>query len=229
VVRPGITDAQGLKGKAIATPQLGNTQDVALRYWLQEQGLSTTTEGGGDVSIKPQANAEGLAAYASGAIDGAWVPEPWVSEYVAEGATVLVDEATLWPEGKFVTTNVIVRTEFLEQHPEIVTAFLEGHVAALDAIAADPAAAKAAVNASLQSLTGSSLDADVLDAAFQAVEFTADPLPATLAESAAHAVAVGLLEQPKIDAAGGLPGTLYDLELLDKVLVAGGKEAVGGA
>ncbi|MBK9739526.1 MAG: ABC transporter substrate-binding protein [Actinobacteria bacterium] len=226
VVRPEIADAAALKGRTLATPQLGNTQDVALRYWLQEQGLSTTTEGGGDVSVKPQANAEGLAAYAAGSIDGAWVPEPWVSEYVKAGAKVLVDEKSLWPDGKFVTTNIIVRTEFLQQHPDIVTAFLEGHVAALDAIGADPAAAKAAVNASLQSLTGSTLDATVLDAAWEQVDFTADPLPATLVESSSHAVTVGLLDQGEIDEAGGLPGSLYDVTAINAVLKAAGKPSV---
>ncbi len=226
VVRPDIVDAAGLAGRNIATPQLGNTQDVALRYWLQEQGLTSNTEGGGDVSIKPQANAEGLAAYSAGSIDGAWVPEPWVSEYVKAGAKVLVNEKDLWPDGQFVTTNIIVRSEFLAQHPDIVKAFLEGHVAAIEAIEKDPAAAKAAVNVSLQSLTGSSLDAAVLDAAWEQVDFTADPLPATLVESAAHAVSVGLLDQGEIDAAGGLPGTLYDVTAINAVLKAAGQPEV---
>ena len=226
VVRPDILDAAGLRGKNIATPQLGNTQDVALRNWLLDQGLSTTTEGGGDVSIKPQANAEGLAAYASGSIDGAWVPEPWVSEYLKAGAKVLVNEKDLWPNGKFVITNIIVRTEFLNQHPDVVKAFLEGHVAALDAIEADPAAAKIAVNESLQSLTGSTIDPAVLDAAWSQVDFTADPLPVTLVESSKHAVFVGLLDQSEIDAAGGLPGNLYDVTLINEVLKAAGKPAV---
>ena len=229
VVRPDITDVQGLKGRKIATPQLGNTQDVALRYWLQEQGLTATTEGGGDVSIMPQANAEGLAAYAAGTIDGAWVPEPWVSEYVKAGATVLVDEKTLWPDGKFVTTNIIVRTEFLDQHPDIVKAVLEGHVAALDAIASDPAAAKAAVTASILNLTGSALDPAVLDAAWEEIDFTADPLPRTLVDSAAHAVAVGLLDQGEIDAAGGIPGALYDVTAINAVLKAAGQPEVSGS
>jgi NitT/TauT family transport system substrate-binding protein len=226
VVRPDIADAAGLKGKTLATPQLGNTQDVALRYWLQQQGFSANTEGGGDVSIKPQANAEGLAAYGAGTIDGAWVPEPWVSEYVKAGAKVLVNEKDLWPNGKFVTTNVIVRSEFLDQHPDVVKAFLEGHVAALDAIAKNPAAAKAAVTASIQSLTGSSLDPAVLDSAWANVDFTADPLPATLVDSAKHAVAVGLLDQAEIDAAGGLPGTLYDVTAINAVLKAAGQPEV---
>ena len=227
VVRPTITDAAGLKGKTIATPQLGNTQDVALRFWLKQQGLTTTTEGGGDVSIKPQANAEGLAAYASGSIDAAWVPQPWVAEYVKAGAKVLVDEQSLWPQGQFVTTNIVVRTEFLDQHPDIVKAFLEGHVAALAAIKADPAAAKAAVNASLQSLTGTSIDAAVLDAAWPTMTFTADPLPATLVEAAKHAAEIGLLDQAQIDDAGGLPGKLYSLTLINEVLKAAGQPAVG--
>jgi NitT/TauT family transport system substrate-binding protein len=119
-----------------------------------------------------------------------------------------------------VTTNIIVRTEFLEQHPDIVTAFLEGNEAALDFIAKDPAAAKTAVNQSLQSLTGSSLEQDVLDAAFADVEFTNDPLPATLATSADHAIQVGLLEKDALEAAGGLPGKLYSLDLLGEVLKA---------
>ena len=226
MVRPEITDAAGLKGRKIATPQLGNTQDVALRAWLKDQNLTSDVDGGGDVSIAPQANAEGLAAYASGQIDGAWVPEPWVSEYVKAGAKVLVDEATLWPEGKFVTTNVIVRTEFLDQHPDAVQAFLAGHIAALKAIKDDPTASAEAANASLKSLTGSSLAPDVLTSAWKNVTFTADPLPATLTASAEGAIAVGLLEADKVEKAGGLPGTLYDLSLLNRALAEAGEPAV---
>jgi NitT/TauT family transport system substrate-binding protein len=226
VVRPGITGPADLAGRTLATPQLGNTQDVALRYWLTQNGLTSDPEGGGDVSILPQANAEGLTAYSSGQIDGAWVPEPWVSEYLKAGARVLVDETTLWPDGQFVTTNVLVRTTFLEQHPNIVSAFLAGHVAALQAIEDDPAAAAEAANASLVSLTGVSLAPDVLQQAFAEVDFTADPLPATLQASAQHAVEVGLLDEAKVSDAGGLPGTLYDLELLNAALASAGEPEV---
>lgn len=226
VVRPEITSAADLKGRRIATPQLGNTQDVALRYWLGQQGLTADPEGGGDVSILPQANAEGLTAFSSGQIDGAWVPEPWVSEYVKAGAKVLVDEASLWPDGRFVTTNVLVRTQFLEEHPDVVEAFLTGHVQALQEIAEHPKDAAEAANASLQSLTGSSLEPDVLTSAFEAVDFTADPLPGTLTSSADHAVAVGVLDEAKITDAGGLPGSLYELSLLNKVVGAAGQPEV---
>jgi NitT/TauT family transport system substrate-binding protein len=213
-------------GKSFATPQLGNTQDVAFRYWLKEQGYETTVEGGGEVSIKPQSNAEGLAAYGSGAIDGAWVPEPWVSEYLAQGAKVLVDEATLWPNGDFVTTHIICRTAFLEQHPEAVAALLKGHLASLDSIQSDPTAAKESFTLNISALTGNSPKPEILDRAWDQVRFTYDPLTATLVKSAADAVAVGLLDQSAVDASGGLPGTLYDLAALDTVLAEAGKPAV---
>ncbi len=218
VVRKSITSPAGLKGKKLATPQLGNTQDVALRHWLQSQGLRATVEGGGDVAIVPQPNAEGLAAFISGQIDGAWVPQPWVAEYGRAGARVLVDEASGWPLGRFVTTNVLVRTSFLTAHPEAVAAFLDAHIAALQEINEDPERAARAVNENLRALTGASLDPAILRAAFDDVEFTADPLAHTLKQSADNAVAVGLLDQAKIDAAGGLPGSLYDLGLLNEAL-----------
>ena len=176
VVSPDISSPEDLNGKTLATPQLGNTQDVAFRYWLKEQGLGAS-EDGGEVNIAPQSNSEGLTAFTSGQIDGAWVPEPWVASYEAQGAKVLVDEADLWPDGKFVTTNVIVRTEFLEQYPDVVEAFLQGHVQAMDLIQKDPDQAKEDVNDNLQALTGSPIDTKILDEAWSNVEFTVDPLP----------------------------------------------------
>ncbi|HVQ18279.1 MAG TPA: ABC transporter substrate-binding protein, partial [Actinomycetes bacterium] len=109
VVNPDITSPADLAGKTIVTPQLGNTQDVALRYWLKQQGYQTDLNEGGDVSVKPLSNSEGLAAYSAGEVDGAWVPEPWATLYEQQGAKVLVDERDLWPGGKFVTTDVVVR------------------------------------------------------------------------------------------------------------------------
>ena len=127
MVKPDINSAAQLKGKTLATPQLGNTQDVALRYWLKSQGLKTDTAGGGDVSIKPQDNGDTLNAFKAGDIAGAWVPEPWATRLVQEGGgKVLVDEATLWPDGQFVTTHIIVRTEFLKAHPDVVKEVLAG-------------------------------------------------------------------------------------------------------
>ena len=226
VVREGINTAADLVGATIATPQLGNTQDVAARNWLADQGFVTDLEGGGDVSIKPQGNSDGLAAFSAGEIDGAWVPEPWVASYVKAGATILQNEADLWDGGEFVTTVILCRTDFIEQHPDAVTALLKGHLAALDFIADDPTGAQEAVNLAIAGLTGSAIDDAVLAAAWENVAFTADPLSSTLVTSADHAIGVGLLEKDLIDAAGGLPGTLYSLELLNAALAERGEEAV---
>ncbi len=217
VVSDDIKTPEDLAGKTLATPQLGNTQDVALRYYLKQQGYETDVDGGGDVSILPQSNSEALTAFGTGDIDGAWVPEPYATLFQEQGAHVLVDEKTLWPQGKFVTTDIVVRTDFLNEHPDVVEAFLKGHVDALQAIEKDPAAAQEAVNTSLTALTGSALDPQTLANAWKQVDFTADPLQATLEESAAHAIDVGLLDADQYEAAGDI-NDLYDLTMLNAIL-----------
>ena len=155
VVKPEINSAADLKGKKVATPQLGNTQDVALRYWLKQQGLKTDAQGGGDVSVVPQDNAQTLETFKSGAIQGAWVPEPWATRLIQEGGgKVLVDEKTLWPNGQFVTTHLIVATKFLKDHPDAVKRLIEGQVAANDYIAKNPDDAKKVVNDGITKYTG---------------------------------------------------------------------------
>ena len=139
VVREGIDTPADLAGATLATPSLGNTQDVALRAWLLDEGYATDTSGGGDVHITPQDNADTLAAFQSGALDGAWVPEPWATRLVLEGGGhVLVDEADLWPEGDFVTTHLIVSTEFLDEHPDVIKALIVGLGEAIDVANDDP-------------------------------------------------------------------------------------------
>ncbi|MFM7013609.1 MAG: ABC transporter substrate-binding protein [Actinomycetota bacterium] len=226
VVKPEVNSAADLSGKTLATPQLGNTQDVALRAWLKEQGFETTSEGGGDVSILPQSNAEGLAAFISGAIDGAWVPEPWVQEYVAAGAKILLNEKELWPNGEFVTAHIICRTDFIRDYPEAVAALLRGHLASLDSIANDPVAAKQSFALALSAITGSSPKPEILDAAWNDLTFTYDPISTSLVKSAEDAISVGLLDSAQIEAAGGLPGKLYDLSILNSILKELGKAEV---
>ncbi|TQS43720.1 ABC transporter substrate-binding protein [Cryptosporangium phraense] len=218
VVKKGITEAN-LKGKKIGTPQLGNTQDVALRYWLKQKGLTATKEGGGDVKIQPQENAQILEKFTAGQLDGAWVPEPWVSRLVAAGGEVLVDERDLWPNKRFVITNLIVRTEFLEKYPKTVKALLEGHVAANDAIKSDPAKAQQAVSDQIGKLTGKPLKLDTIKKAWPTLEFLNDPIASSLTTGAEHAEEVGLLD--KVDLKG-----LYDLKLLNEVLKEKGESSV---
>jgi NitT/TauT family transport system substrate-binding protein len=213
VVREGIESPEDLKGTTLATPQLGNTQDVALRSWLTEEGLENSIEGGGDVTIAPTPNADTLNLFKAGEIDGAWLPEPWASRLVVEaGASVLVDERDLWPDGEFVTTHLIVRTEFLEQYPETVAALLRGHVAAVDFANGDAAVAKASVNAALDVAGSSALPAEVLDRAWGNLTATSDPIASALEKSAKDGFAAGTTET-EVDLAG-----IYDLRPLNAVL-----------
>jgi NitT/TauT family transport system substrate-binding protein len=222
VTKPEIDSAEDLRGEKIATPQLGNTQDVALRTWLKEEGLSTDTAGGGDVSIVPQANADTLTAFQNGDIAGAWVPEPWATRLIQEaGAEVLVDEATLWPEGRYVTTHIIVRTAFLEEFPGTVKAILEGHQKALDLIESDPTAAQQAVNAQIEALTDKPLPEEVLSAAWENLTFTDDPIASSLKKSAEDAEAAGLLDPVDLDG-------IYDLSILNSLLAEAGEPEVEG-
>lgn len=222
VVRPGISSPSDLAGATIATPSLGNTQDVAARHWLQEHGFATDEAGGGDVSIQPQDNATALVALQNGDIDGAWVPEPWATRMIEEaGAHTLVDEPELWDGGRFVTTNVIVRTEFLAAHPEAVSAFLSGLLTTIDTIAADPAAAQATVAAEIGRVTGSTPNERQLALAWENVIFTADPLADTLVTQAEHAVDVGLLEPTDLTG-------LYALDPLNALLEQRGEPEVAG-
>jgi NitT/TauT family transport system substrate-binding protein len=219
VVSPEIKTAADLRGKTVATPQLGNTQDVALRAWLKTQGYVVTEEGG-EVIITPQDNAQTLETFRAGQIAGAWVPEPWATRLIQEGGGhVLVDERDLWPDGKYVTTHLIVRTAFLEQHPDVVKALLEGHAAANDFVNASPEEAQQLTNQGIEKISGKKLPDEVLAAAWENLVFTDDPVASSLVKSAEDAAAVGLTEP--VDLAG-----VYELTLLNEVLVAAGKPEV---
>ena len=219
VVKPAITSVDRLKGTTLASPQLGGTQDVALRSWLKSKGLKTDTSGGGDVSIKPQANADTLTAFKAGTIDGAWVPEPWATRLVQEGGKVLVDEATLWPDGKFLTTTVIVRTAFLKEHADVVSKFLQGHLDALASIASDPSSAQISVNAGIAKLTGKPVADKVITNSWKHLTFSDEPLAPQLSKVAESATAIGLLK--KVDLKG-----IYDLRILNELLANAGKKTV---
>jgi len=223
VVRPSLRAASDLRGRRLATPQLGGTQDVALRYWLSRQGFRTTPSGGGDVAIVPQSNAQTLQTFRSGAIDGAWVPEPWASRLVLEGGgRVLVDERSTWPDGKFVSANLVVRREFLAAHPDQVRAILRAHVRTTRFLRDSPAEGRRAANAQIHATTGKRLQAATVAAAWANLEFTNDPLAATLREDLHRTLAVGLLKAGDVT-------MIYDLGLLNDLLRAQGQPEIGTA
>lgn len=188
VVKPDVTGVAGLAGRTIATPQLANTQDVALKKFLAEHKLTD------QVKITNLDNPKTLDAFRKGEVDGGWLPEPWASRLVADaGAKVLVDEKTLWPGGRFPSTVVIVRSEFLQQHPDTVRALLAGELAAIDWAKSSPAEAKTTVNESLKKLAGSALNPAVLDRAFAGIELTTDPIPGEFKQLAQDSVTAGVV------------------------------------
>ncbi|GHO46621.1 ABC transporter substrate-binding protein [Ktedonospora formicarum] len=221
IVNPQVIKTPAdLANKKLATPQLGNTQDVALRFYLQQHGLKTSDKGG-NVQVVPTDNANILNLFKQGKIDGAWVPEPWATRLVDEGkGKVFLDERTLWPNGQFVTTNVVVRKAFYDQHPDIVKKFLEAHVDTVTYIQNNPDDAKKIVNNETKRITGKGLAQEVLDQAYQNLNITYDPLPSALFQAADQAYALGFLkEKPDLK-------NLYQLNDLNTILKAKGLKPI---
>ena len=222
VVRPGagINGPADLKGKTLATPQLGNTQDVALRAYLLDHGIHTDAQGGGDAKIVPTDNATTLQLFQQGKLDGAWVPEPWVARLHQEaGGKVLVDERSLWPNGQFTTTELVVAKPFLDKHPDTVKALVTGEIKAIDWINQDPAGAKIAVNDALLKVAGKALKPAVIDEAWTRLSFSVDPLASTLKKEATDARRAGILANTNLS-------NILDLGLLNQVLAARGQPRV---
>ena len=209
----GIQSASDFHGKKVATPQLGNTQDVALRSWMRANGLKSR-EKGGDVQVIPISNPDQLTLFLKGQIDAAWAPEPWAARLVHEGGgRIFLDERDLWPDHQFVITNIIVSPKFLKEHPDVVKNFLRTHVELTEWINKNPAQAKQIMNQQLQKETGKALPAEVLDEAFSRMQVTYDPIHSSLLKSTQQAFDEGFLGRTQPDLSG-----LYDLKLLNEVL-----------
>jgi len=221
VVKKGITAPAQLKGQKLATPSLGNTQDVSLRHWLKTKGLTSTSTGGGDVPITPiTPNSDAVLAFKSGSIAGGWEPAPYDAEMVAAGGHELVNEASLWPQGQFVTTELIATQSFIKDNPTVITGLLKGQIDANNFIAANKAQAETVANGELAAVSGKSLDPAIVAASFDQITFTNDPIGPSLVTDANNAVGVGLLKP--VSNLGGI----YDLGPLNKLLAAAGKPQV---
>jgi NitT/TauT family transport system substrate-binding protein len=226
VVKPEITSAADLAGKKLATPQLGGTQDVALRAWLTAQGYKTNVDGSGDVAINPTDNAQTLKLFQDGKLDGAWLPEPWASRLVLQaGAQVLVDEKDLWDgtgtgkPGEFPTTILIVNQKFAADHPDTVKALLAGHAKSVAWLNEAPAAQKASViNAALQESAGAALPEDVLARSLANITYTLDPLAGRYPRLLQDGVEAGTTKQADLNG-------LFDLRALNEVTAATGSTA----
>jgi sulfonate transport system substrate-binding protein len=210
IVRPdaGIERSADLAGKRIASPQIGNTQDIALRTYLQAAGLGAADHGG-TVTVLPLANPDIVTLLGKKQIDGAWVPEPWASVLrLQAGGKELVDERALWPDGKFPTTVVVVSAAFLAAHRPLVAAWLRGQREAITWLNEHPAEAKSVLNEVIRRLTTRDLPPAVLDGAWARLTFSSALLPEAFAKIAKDAESLGYLPSARIDGLfeGGLEG-----------------------
>ena len=217
----GIQSPKDFAGKKFASPQLGNTQDVALRKYLLDNGYKTKDKGG-NVEVLPVKNPDILTLFLKKEIDGAWVPEPWGEKLIKEGnGRLFLDERTLWPKGKFVTANIIVNPEYLRNNPEVIKKLLEAHVNETQWINGHKEEALKTFNIELKKLTGQTIPDDQLKQAFSRLELTYDPLQETLIKSANDAFEIGYLGKMKPDLSG-----LYDLKILNEVLKEKGLQEI---
>ena len=196
----GIENVRDLSGKKLASPQIGNTQDVALRSFLREAGLKTADRGG-TVTVLPVANPDTLTLFARKELDGAWVPEPWASVLrLQAGGKELVDERSLWPKWKFPTTVVVVSSRFLADHGSLVSRWLDGQHEAVGWLSEHPSEAQAVVNRAIRTLTTREMPAQVLNESWQRLSFSDELLQDAFGKLAKDAEALGYL--PTSDISG---------------------------
>ncbi len=209
----GIKDKKQLMGLKIASPQIGNTQDVALRYYLKNNGFRLR-EQGGNIEVIPISNPDQLNLFLKKEIGGAWTVEPWVSRLINEaGGEVFLDERNIWPNGMFVTAHIIVNQNYLTKYPKIIKKWLQAHVQLTRNINANKSQAISSLNQELKKITGSSLPDKIINQAFERINLTYDPLPKSLYVSAERAYALGFLGKTKPNLS-----RIYDLHLLNEVL-----------
>jgi NitT/TauT family transport system substrate-binding protein len=217
----GIQKPDDFHGKRIASPQLGNTQDVALRSWLIAHKLQIR-EQGGDVQVLPVANPDQLTLFQKKELEGAWAPEPWAARLIHEAnGRLFLDERELWPGGQFVTTQLVASTKFLQAYPDLMEKWIRAHVELTDWINGHPQEARQLVNQEIQKETGKALAQQVLNDAFSRLQVTYDPIRPSLFTSADAAARAGLLKKKYPDLSG-----IYHLAILNKVLVQKGRKPI---
>jgi NitT/TauT family transport system substrate-binding protein len=220
----GIQTTKDFANKKFASPQLGNTQDVALRKYLLENEYKTQ-EDGGSVQVLPVANADILTLLLKKSIDGAWVPEPWGERFIQDAnSRLFLDERDLWPDGKFVTAHIIVRTDYLQNNSDVIKKLLSAHINETQWINDHKDEAIIKFNEELKKLTGQTIPENVLKQSMTRLELTWDPIKTSLFQSANNAFDIGFLGKTRPDLSG-----IYDLKLLNKVLTEKGLQPLNDA
>ena len=209
----GINSPQDLANKKFSSPQLGNTQDVALRKYLLDNGYETK-ENGGNVEVIPAKTADIVSLMIKKEIDGAWVPEPWGAKLIKEAnAKVLVDERDLWPNGQFVTAHIVARTDYIEKNPDVIKKLLSAHIDTTRWINDNRDEALQIFNVELNKLTGQTIPEDELRVGISRIELTYDPIKQSLFKAANDAFDIGFLGKTRPNLS-----EIYDLEILNEAL-----------
>jgi NitT/TauT family transport system substrate-binding protein len=183
-----LSKPEDFRGKSVATPQLGNTQDVACRAWLKKQGY-TITQTGGDVKVLPTANPDQLALFTSGQIDAVWTVEPWVSRLELEAKGKIYVE-----EKEAVTTVLVASAKLVEERAGVVKQFAVAHAELTEWINKNPAEAQTLVNAELKELTKREMPAELINRAWPRLHFTSEIKREALDSFVAEAQSVGFLK-----------------------------------
>jgi NitT/TauT family transport system substrate-binding protein len=203
----GITKLTDLKGKRVATPQLGNTQDIAARHYLKFDLGQTSLD-----NVLPVANVEQSALMLRGQIDAAWVPEPWGARLVADtGARIIGEEKDVWPDKQFDLTVIATTPEYLAKHGDVIAKLLGVHRAWTKRLTNDPSAQSEPLNNALAKLTGKPLSPAILKEALGRVAFTDEPSAKTFEVNAKWAADLGLMRWT-VDTS-----TLINRTVLDKL------------
>ena len=209
VARPdsGIKTLADLKGKQIATPQLGNTQDISARHYVTAVLGQTDSD-----NVKGIPNAQQAGMMARGLIDAAWVPEPWGTLLMAQvGATLIAEEKDLWPQHRFSLTVVVTSPQFLAEHPAVIEKLLAVHHQWTQRLSQHWADYAAQLDITLDALSGKKLPKSVIFAALGRTEFLDDPLPDTF-----HTMAQWQAELNFTKRLADLNG-LFETGIMDKV------------
>jgi len=207
----GITSVKNFTGKTFAAPQLGNTQDIALRSYLLRNHYVVGT----NVSVDDTSNSNILTLMTQGKLDGAWVPEPTASQLMFQAnCHVFLDERALWPGGNFSTAELVVSTSFLNAHPDVVKKVIAADVNDTMWITKNLAQASSLIDSRIANLTTTTAtNSTIFTNATKYLSFTYDPLEASVAQQAQNAYELGFLGT----SAPNLNG-LFDLTLLNEVL-----------
>jgi NitT/TauT family transport system substrate-binding protein len=217
----GINSPQDLANKKFSSPQLGNTQDIALRKYLLDNGYKTK-ENGGNIEVIPAKTADIVSLMIKKDIDGAWLPEPWGAKLIKEAnAKVLVDERDLWQNGQFVTAHIIARTDYIEKNPDVIKKLLNAHINMTTWINDNTDEALQIFNTELNKLMGQTIPEDEFREGISRIELTYDPIKESLFKAANDAFDIGFLGKTRPDLS-----EIYDMKILNEVLKERGLQEI---